>query len=341
MNEAERNGTLITGPSSLPAPADAYSPEAVINAFCANLRAPEESKLLTVRGIYQPNLRGQNYAGYFYDELKELFGDTTLKLKVPARLRAELDPAELYYLQGSLQKRPRGSGVEITLVVSDILGREERRTTPEDERQAELLLQKLERGSKDIEGLLRELLMAGAKPRVHLILGHTAVTLEDVTQALGGTAGAYELIEERVSLARPNEIAHALEQAEADVVAVVRGGGSGLETFDDLQLAEAALSLRTPLITAIGHAEDRTLLERMADQAFTTPTALGGFLRDLAEEVQALNERSRLLKELREDLQREREERQQDKRQAARQVRIAWIIVGLLLLLLLLSLLLR
>ena len=135
-----------------------------------------------------------------------------------------------------------------------------------------------------------------------------------------------------MSLARPGEVVQALRAPDAEGVAVVRGGGRGLETFDNLELAEAALELNVPLVTAIGHAEDRTLFERMSDRGFTTPTAFGTFRRDLAQGVHAQTERARLVKDLREELVREREAREQQVKRLAQQKRIAWSVVSLLLL---------
>ena len=62
----------------------------------------------------------------------------------------------------------------------------------------------------------------------------------------------------------------------------MRGGGPGLEIFDDVAIAEASLLLKPILVTAIGHAQDDTLLQKLADKQFITPTALGNYLRETA-----------------------------------------------------------
>jgi exodeoxyribonuclease VII large subunit len=48
-----------------------------------------------------------------------------------------------------------------------------------------------------------------------------------------------------------------------------------MEVFDSPVLAAYCLELASYFVTAIGHKEDSSLLQRIADKAFITPTALG------------------------------------------------------------------
>ena len=83
---------------------------------------------------------------------------------------------------------------------------------------------------------------------------------------------------------REDEIIRAIKKAEvrSDIVAIVRGGGSRLEVFDSFDLANMVLDTRIPVIAAIGHDEDDTLVKQIADKAFSTPTAFGNYLREMA-----------------------------------------------------------
>ena len=58
-----------------------------------------------------------------------------------------------------------------------------------------------------------------------------------------------------------------------------------MDVFNSPALAEACLDLLPPFVTAIGHNDDVTLVQRIADRAFITPTALGEFLSTIHEEV--------------------------------------------------------
>ena len=60
-----------------------------------------------------------------------------------------------------------------------------------------------------------------------------------------------------------------------------RGGGENLEIFDNPEIAEAALSLSTYFITALGHKDNVPLLQKVADKPFITPTALGQYFNDM------------------------------------------------------------
>ena len=74
------------------------------------------------------------------------------------------------------------------------------------------------------------------------------------------------------------EIRNALQllddTGECDLIVVTRGGGSieDLWCFNDELLARAIASARTPVVTAIGHERDNTLVDFVADRYAITPT---------------------------------------------------------------------
>ncbi|MBB6448930.1 exodeoxyribonuclease VII large subunit [Geomicrobium halophilum] len=73
-------------------------------------------------------------------------------------------------------------------------------------------------------------------------------------------------------------IVRALKQADedgSDVMIAGRGGGSieELWSFNDEQVVRTAASLKTPLISAVGHETDVTLMDFIADVRAATPTA--------------------------------------------------------------------
>lgn len=67
----------------------------------------------------------------------------------------------------------------------------------------------------------------------------------------------------------------AVVQAGADVVLLVRGGGSfeDLMPFNDEQLARTIASLPVPVVTGIGHEPDTSIADMVADRRASTPTA--------------------------------------------------------------------
>lgn len=74
---------------------------------------------------------------------------------------------------------------------------------------------------------------------------------------------------------------------EVDVIIIARGGGSFLDlvVFSDEALVRAAAAAKTPIISAIGHENDRPVLDEVADLRASTPTdAAKKVVPDVAEE---------------------------------------------------------
>jgi len=92
---------------------------------------------------------------------------------------------------------------------------------------------------------------------------------------------------------------HHLDRSEAvDAIVVSRGGGSdsNLQAFNTEQVPEAIVTANTPVVTAIGHTDDRLIADQVADRAAITPTAAGEYLAKsrenfLAREVDPLEQR--------------------------------------------------
>lgn len=61
---------------------------------------------------------------------------------------------------------------------------------------------------------------------------------------------------------------------EVDVIIIARGGGSFLDlmVFSDEALVRAAAAAKTPIVSAIGHENDRPVLDDVADLRASTPT---------------------------------------------------------------------
>ena len=72
----------------------------------------------------------------------------------------------------------------------------------------------------------------------------------------------------------PAAIAELDADPTVDVIIIARGGGAFLElvAFSDEQIVRAAAASVTPIVSAIGHENDRPLLDEVADLRASTPT---------------------------------------------------------------------
>ncbi|WP_296142617.1 exodeoxyribonuclease VII large subunit [uncultured Anaerococcus sp.] len=71
-----------------------------------------------------------------------------------------------------------------------------------------------------------------------------------------------------------------LEKMNLDVIVITRGGGSSedLSVFNDKEIIERVFRSNTPIISAIGHKIDTTLLDLVADLSLQTPTEAGSYI---------------------------------------------------------------
>jgi exodeoxyribonuclease VII large subunit len=116
---------------------------------------------------------------------------------------------------------------------------------------------------------------------VLMLYGTSSIVDKDVLAALGQHAEAYQIVERWIPLTDPAAVAAALsvQEVDADLVAIVRGGGEGISALSDRQVIEAvAHQVPVPIVSAVGHEVDRPFLQDLVYQAFPTPTALGTWL---------------------------------------------------------------
>ena len=106
----------------------------------------------------------------------------------------------------------------------------------------------------------------------------------DVRAQLRDAEADIDLAVVRVPLSRIEDVVRALRQAAAQLVALTRGGGQGVQDLDTEELIGAVAAAAVPVAVALGHATDDLVLNRVADVSFPTPTALGAWLRSVVEE---------------------------------------------------------
>lgn len=130
----------------------------------------------------------------------------------------------------------------------------------------------------------REALHRTARPRVVAIgPGDGSESYLDVKERLGGRKERVDLhmVHARVSgKGAVTSLCGALVEAQkqADVILLYRGGGSAADLwpFNCARVARTIARSSCPVLTAIGHTENRTLSDSASDQSFDVPRALSG-----------------------------------------------------------------
>jgi len=264
---------------------DAHTPVTLMALFANAFRIEPDKSLLWLKGVYQDRGR-KSYRGYYYDRLQDELSGQIVTIKVPDRIKHTITHENLYLFKGFLDKTVRRDGVvEPVFTVAELGGAVASGLSSRAEKRATIQQQKANAGYRDLDRAIKQKLYQGERPHIALICGATSIVLEDVTSALKEASASYDLTEHRINLSSKEAIIGAFAQFDNsgyDAVAVVRGGGHGLEIFDDVAIAKASLELQPIVVTAIGHAQDVTLLQQIADKKFTTPTALGTYLREMA-----------------------------------------------------------
>jgi len=158
--------------------------------------------------------------------------------------------------------------------------------------------------------------------RVAVITSHTGAAIQDVkaTAAQRCPAVGLVIIDARVQgEGAAEQVARAIQWADhhherlgIDAILVTRGGGSmeDLWAFNERIVADATYHCRLPIVAAIGHESDTTVIELVADARAATPTQAAMMLvpdrRELNKQVSHLNDRLRFVTRRRVERGRER-----------------------------------
>jgi exodeoxyribonuclease VII large subunit len=256
------------------------------------------------------------YGDFYYGEFKG--GGTSISLKVPSRIRLEEGRTYVLSVSPEVNRNRSFFAKAFVLQVHDLHGEGQAPATPEAR------LPRKSRGRVDVQGLLMDLLRKGETPSIALILGESAIVDQDVDASLGESRSRYRMDKKPVNLTDPSAVAKAIAQAAGGpyhLLALIRGGGEGLQTLDHSEVWEAVASCPKPIVVALGHAANTLWVEALADQSFPTPTALGHFLKQAVEAVEREKETAKLtdlLHRAQEEVRAVRAERERLKERLAR-----------------------
>lgn len=273
-----------------------YFPKDLLGICYHEIDNEAQKNIVILKGRYLKQGK-KEYCGYFYDRLQDINDGPMVTLKVANKIRETFKDGQIYKIKGTVQKKilEQNGTIQITINVSENLSIE---NEPEEAGSGfetikdTLLDQKHKAGFKNVLFDFHKKLRSGNNPSILLFIGNNAIVDQDIISALDIQKSVFDLDIKKISFATSKELIENITDyagSDYDAICIVRGGGDGLEIFDGLDLAEVLVQYEEnfpPIITAIGHANDTTFLDKIADKSFPTPTAFGHKLKEIAEDAQ-------------------------------------------------------
>lgn len=288
----------ITTTKSQEAVVKFYKPSELLGMFTAYLsRQDVNSQVIYLRGIYLKNAKHDPRWTYRYDILRDEDTQTEITLQMTQKQSEELKDGNLVTVGGVLGRRVQNnSHIQLMLVVSRIEIVKEQVIDEDELKRIELRRKKVSLGYKNVDGLLEQKLFSDDRPKVALVFATTSITMADFNAGINAAKGAIDFQEFRVNFSSPNDLIAQLVQLDSqglDVIALVRGGGANVEAADELRVLETVVNLKTPIIAAIGHVEEKLFIKQIVDKEAPTPNGLGQYFSDMVESVSEKKTKSR------------------------------------------------
>jgi len=261
-----------------------YNPLSLLHTFNNSLNQDAVKKIFQIKGIYIAG-KGTSYNNFYYDSLKDENSDTSITLVIPGIIRSKLHNQECIEFTAFLTKKIQFSSGKIDLQVNlvELLSTNKASHSEEELKTFEILQTKAQIGYKDVDSFIKKRIIDNEKISIKIIIGKNAIIDSDIKHQLQDAISLYDVEFIRVGLTAESEILYAINHYSnnADILVISRGGGENMSIFNNTFIAEQILHLKCYFVTAIGHKEDNSLIQKVADKAFITPTAFGQYLREI------------------------------------------------------------
>ena len=280
-------------------PATIYKPSELLGMFTSYLSQQDVNRqVIYLQGIYLKNPKHDPRWTSRYDILRDENTQTEITLQIPHKLCEDLKDGNLVTVGGVLGRRVQNnSHIQLMLVVSRVEVVQEQAIDENEIKRMELRRKKATTGFRNVDALLEQLLYTDQRPKIALLFAGTSITMTDFIQGGGDIAkAAFDFAEFRANFSRTAELASTIKGIDAQsysAIAIVRGGGSGIEALDELDILEAVANLKTPFISAIGHPDEKLFIKELADREVSVPNDLGHYFKDMMETVNEKKTKSR------------------------------------------------
>lgn len=289
----------ITTPRPQNAVVKYYKPSELLGMFTSYLSQQDVNRqVIYLQGIYLKNPKHDPRWTSRYDILRDENTQTEITLQIPHKLCEDLKDGNLVTVGGVLGRRVQNnSHIQLMLVVSRVEVVQEQAIDENEIKRMELRRKKAATGFRNVDALLEQLLYTDQRPKIALLFAGTSITMTDFIQGGGDIAkAAFDFAEFRANFSRTAELASTIKGIDAQsysAIAIVRGGGSGIEALDELDILEAVANLKTPFISAIGHPDEKLFIKELADREVSVPNDLGHYFKDMMETVNEKKTKSR------------------------------------------------
>ena len=279
-------------------PATIYKPSELLGMFTSYLSQQDVNRqVIFLQGIYLKNPKHDARWSCRYDILRDENTQTEITLQIPYKLCEDLKDGNLVTVGGVLGRRVQNnSHIQLMLVVSRVEIVQEQAINENEIKRMELRRQKSTKGFKNVDSILEQLLFIDQRPKVALVFAATSITMSDFNAGIQTAKAAIDFEEYRVNFSNSQELCQALKSIDTksyNVIAIIRGGGGGIEKLDELEVLETVGNMKTAIIAAIGHVEEKLFIKQLADKEAPTPNGLGLYFSDMVETVSDKKTKSR------------------------------------------------
>ena len=260
-----------------------------LQLYCDSINTKYDSKVLGLTGFYKQT-GTTPYGGYYYDTLFSKGSGLKISVLVSKELREQLTDGKNYTLKGYVnrsKKLDKNSSMNLHFRLLEIKGENKEKQLIKQE-EYDLLKERHERGFTDIRQLIMDRFEDGHVSSILIITGNESIVDQDFESQFTAYDN-YEIEVVRTNFGSADSIIEfltSIDISDYDIVSFMRGGGSGLDVFDDDKLCQSVLELNKPIVTALGHKDDRTMLCKVADKDIPTPSAYGAFLQNISQDYE-------------------------------------------------------
>jgi exodeoxyribonuclease VII large subunit len=256
----------------------------LLSLYANSLSSSMDGQLIVVEGFYSDN-NNKLYGQYYYDEIISKEKKHKITIQLTTALKSKLVSGKYFNFQGYInrgQTLDNDSRLKVFFRVTKILKHKED-VQLISKSEYDIVQARFERDFPLISDILSDKIEQGKKPVLDVVTGVQSTSKDDYLGQLPDY-NYYEIRHHKCNLSTKDELLDFITSNDfsaTDLLIILRGGGSGLEVFNEIDLCKKMIELPVPFISGIGHDADKTLLEKVADRGFSTPTAVGSFLQSI------------------------------------------------------------